>query len=103
MNYYITGQIPYVLEPFCTQAFGALLGISFVRAFCMITFVVDKLQLTLQKMGLVFNSGSGLMCDVHLCCFEAKWPNLKLKTQPKQLLGYLPLAFMPPAFLNVPT
>jgi hypothetical protein len=25
---------------------------------------------------------------MHLCCHEAKQPNLMLKTQPKQLLGY---------------
>jgi hypothetical protein len=29
-------------------------------------------------------------------CFEAKLTNLQLKTQPKQVLGYLPLEFMPP-------
>ncbi len=33
------------------------------------------------------------MCAKHLRCYEAKWPNLKLKTQPKQRLGSLPLAF----------
>ncbi len=33
------------------------------------------------------------MCAMHLCFYEAKWPNLKLKTRLKQLLGYLPLAF----------
>jgi hypothetical protein len=26
---------------------------------------------------------------VHSCCYKAKQPNLKLKTQPKQLLCYL--------------
>jgi hypothetical protein len=30
---------------------------------------------------------------MHLCCFEAKWPSLMLKTRPKQLIGSLPLAF----------
>jgi hypothetical protein len=29
------------------------------------------------------------MCAVHFSCYEAKWPSLKLKTWPKQLLGYL--------------
>jgi len=29
---------------------------------------------------------------MHLCCYEAKQRNLKLKTQPTQLFGYLPLA-----------
>ncbi len=31
------------------------------------------------------------------CIHFVKQPNLKLKTQPKQLLGSLPLAFMLPA------
>ncbi len=58
---------------------------------------VDKLQLTGQNLGGVFNSRSNCMCAMRLCCFEAKWPSLKLKTRPKQLLGYLPLAFALPA------
>jgi hypothetical protein len=33
------------------------------------------------------------MLAMHLSCHEAKRHNLKLKTLPKQLLGYLPLAF----------
>jgi len=37
------------------------------------------------------------MCAKHLFCYEAKQPNLKLKTQPKQVLGYLPMAFALPA------
>jgi hypothetical protein len=36
------------------------------------------------------------MCAMHLCCFEAKWPSLMLKTWPKQLLGSLPLALALP-------
>jgi len=58
---------------------------------------MDKLQLTGQNLGRVFNSRSGCMCAMHLCCFEAKWPSLKLKTRPKQLFGSLPLAFVLPA------
>ncbi len=30
------------------------------------------------------------MCAMHLCCYEAKRPNLKLQTRPKQLLVSLP-------------
>jgi hypothetical protein len=55
---------------------------------------MDKLQLTGQNLGRVFNCRSGCMGALHLCCYEAKRPNLKLKTQPKQLLGSLPLAFV---------
>jgi hypothetical protein len=33
------------------------------------------------------------MNDMHLCCYEAKWLHLKLKTLPKQLVGSLALAF----------
>jgi hypothetical protein len=54
---------------------------------------MDKLQLTGQNLVRVFNSRSGCMCAMYFCCFEAKWPSLKLKTWPKQLLGFLPLAF----------
>jgi hypothetical protein len=32
--------------------------------------------------------------------FLSKWPNLKLKTRPKQLLGSLPLAFALPGAIN---
>jgi hypothetical protein len=32
---------------------------------------------------------------MHLCCFEVKLPNLKLKTRPKQLLGFSPLDIIP--------
>ncbi len=40
---------------------------------------------------------------MHLLHSLAIWPNLELKTQPKQLLGYLPLDIALPAecFLNV--
>jgi hypothetical protein len=58
---------------------------------------MDKLQLTGQNLGQFFNSRSGCMCAMHLCSYEAKQPNLKLKTQPKQRLGSLPLAFTLPA------
>jgi len=54
---------------------------------------MDKLQLAGWNLVRVFNSKSGCMCAKHLFCYEAKQPNLKLKTQPKQVLGYLPMAF----------
>ncbi len=57
---------------------------------------MDKLQLTGQNLGRVFNSRMGCMCGVPFCCYEAKQTNLKLKTRPKQLLGSLPLAFALP-------
>jgi hypothetical protein len=50
---------------------------------------MDNLQLTGRYLGRVFNSKSGCMCPKHLFCYEAKQPNLKLKTRPK-LLGSLP-------------
>jgi hypothetical protein len=50
---------------------------------------MDKLQLTGQNLGRVFNSKTGCMHPMRLYCFEAKLHNLKLKTQPQQLLGYL--------------
>ncbi len=48
------------------------------------------------KPGPSFNSRSGCMCARHLFCYEAKQPNLKLKTRPKQLLGSLPIVFALP-------
>jgi hypothetical protein len=59
----------------------------------IIKLIMDKLQLTGQNLGGVFNSRSGCMCAMHLCFYEAKQPNLKLKTWPKQLLGSLPITF----------
>jgi hypothetical protein len=52
---------------------------------------MDKLLLTGQTLGRVAITRSGFMCAMHLCCYEAKMPNLKLKTQPNQPLGYIRL------------
>ena len=38
---------------------------------------------------------------MYLFCYEAKQPNLKLKTRPKQLLGYYLLAFALPAHSQI--
>ncbi len=59
---------------------------------------IDKFQLTGRNLGQVFNSRSGCVyACIHSCCYWAKLLNLKLKTRPKQLLGYLPLVFaLPP-------
>jgi hypothetical protein len=54
---------------------------------------MDKLELTRQNLGRVFNSRSGYMCAMCLCCCEANWSNLKLKTWGKLLLGSLPVTF----------
>jgi hypothetical protein len=50
---------------------------------------MDKLQLAEQNLGQVFNSRSGRVFAVHTRCYWTKPPNLKLKTQPEQLLGSL--------------
>ncbi len=50
---------------------------------------MDKLQLTGQNLGRVFDSNSDRVYDIQLHFSEAEQPNLKLKTRPKQLLGYL--------------
>ncbi len=52
--------------------------------------VMDKLQLTGQNLGKVFNVRGGHLPAAHLSCYQVKLPNLKLKTQPKKLLGSLP-------------
>ncbi len=50
---------------------------------------MDKLQLAGRNLGRVFNFRSGHLHAAHLQCFQVKLPNLRLKTQPKQLLGSL--------------
>jgi hypothetical protein len=55
---------------------------------------MDKLQLKGQNLGRVFNFRSDCISAMHLFCCEAKQPNLKMKTLPKQLLDSIPLAFV---------
>jgi hypothetical protein len=64
---------------------------------------MDKLQLTGWNLGRVFNYSSDRMFVIHLFGYEAIQPNLKLKTRPKQLLGYLPLAFALPRLVGLPS
>ncbi len=52
---------------------------------------MDKLQVTGQNLGRVFNSRSGCMCARLLRCYEAKLPDLKSKTRSKIILGSLPI------------
>jgi hypothetical protein len=58
---------------------------------------MDKLQLTGQNLGRVFNFRNGRVYAMHFLCYRVKLTNLKLKTQSKQLLGYLPLDIVLPA------
>jgi hypothetical protein len=58
---------------------------------------MGKLKLTGQALGRVFNFRSGCMHTMHLLPAVAIKPNLELKTQPKQLLGSLPLVIVLPA------
>ncbi len=51
--------------------------------------IVSDIQSTVENLGWVFNSRSGRVYVMHLCYYETKVPNLKLKTRPKQLLDYL--------------
>ncbi len=57
---------------------------------------MDKLQLSGQNLGRVFNFKSGHLHALHFWRYQVKLPNLKLKTQPKQLLGSLPLVIALP-------
>jgi hypothetical protein len=61
---------------------------------------MDKLQLTGRNLGRVFNSRSGCVHVMQLHCFETKLPNLMLKTQPRQLLGSLPLDIALPGYIS---
>ncbi len=64
---------------------------------------MDKLKLTGQTLCRVFYSKLGRVCICSASAPIAKWPNLKLKTQPKQLLGSLSLAFALPAWTKLST
>ncbi len=66
----------------------------------LITAVInDKLQLTGQNRGRVFNSKSGGLCPMQLCCSVTKLPNLMLKSRPKLLLGSLLLDIALPSII----
>ncbi len=62
--------------------------------------LMDKLKLTGQNLGSVFNSKLCRACIGHAIVHITKQPNLKFKTWPKQLLGSLPLAFALPDTLD---
>jgi len=49
--------------------------------------IMDKIQLTGQNLGLVFNFRNDRVHAMHLYCYSVKLHHFKLKTQPKQLLG----------------
>jgi hypothetical protein len=57
---------------------------------------MDKLQLTGQNLGRVFNFRSGRLHAATFLLLSIKLPNLQLKTWPKQLLGSLPLVIVLP-------
>jgi hypothetical protein len=58
---------------------------------------MDKLQLTGQNVGRVFNFRSDHLHAATFLVLSVKLPNLQLKTQPKQLLGSLSLVIALPA------
>jgi len=60
---------------------------------------MDKLKLIGYNLGCVFNSRARHACICRALACIAEWPNLKLKTRPKQLLGYLLLAFALPVLV----
>jgi hypothetical protein len=62
------------------------------------TCIAVNVQKQGQNLVHVFNSKSGCMHSVNLLSYEAKLPNLKLKTQSKQLWGSLHLNI---AFLSI--
>jgi hypothetical protein len=57
---------------------------------------MDKLKLTGQNLSFVINSKLVSACTYHAISYIAKPSNLKLKTWPESLLGYLLLAFALP-------
>jgi hypothetical protein len=80
-----------------SKTFPSSLTLQIARA-----FVLEHLQftneLTGRNQGRAFKSRSGRMFTMHVCCYEAKRPDFKLKTwPPKHPLGSLQLAFALPA------
>jgi hypothetical protein len=57
---------------------------------------MDKLQLTGQNLGKVFNFRSDHLHGPNFWCYLVKLPNLKLKTQLNQLSGSLLLVITLP-------
>jgi hypothetical protein len=57
---------------------------------------MDKLKLKGQNLVRVFHFRLGHVCIGHAIVRITKQTNLKLKTQPKQILGSLLLAFLLP-------
>jgi hypothetical protein len=57
---------------------------------------MDKLQLRGQNLGQLFNLRSGHLHAATFLVLSVKLPNLQLKTQPKQLVGSLPLVIALP-------
>jgi hypothetical protein len=55
---------------------------------------MDKLLLTGQNLGRIFNIRSGHLHAHAFLVSSLKLPNLQFKTQPKQLLGYLLLLLL---------
>ncbi len=64
--------------------------------------IIDKLKLTGQNLGRVFNSRLGHACICRAITWITKRPNLKLKTRLKQLLVSLPLAYELPKLIYWP-
>ncbi len=66
---------------------------GFIIEIMVDTKSLNKLKLTGQNLGQVFNSRQGPACIRHPSTLLTKQPNFKLKTQSKQLLGSFLLAF----------
>jgi len=61
---------------------------------------MDKLQLTGQNLGQIFNFRFDHLHVEHFLCYQIKLPNLNSKTRPKQLLGSPPLVITLPSFVH---
>jgi hypothetical protein len=65
-----------------------------------ILWLRHSIDLTEQNMSRVFNFRSGCLHALHFLHNVAIRSNLKLKTQPKQLLSYLPLNIAPRSIIR---
>ncbi len=61
---------------------------------------MDKLQLTGQNLGQIYNFRFDHLHAEHFWCYQVKLHNSNSKTRPKQLKGSLPLVIALPSFLH---
>jgi hypothetical protein len=81
----------HTLVPWAVTEQEGLFNVLSFLGHCYLWLCMGKLQLTGQNPVWVFNFRSGRLPAALVWRYQVKLPNLKLKTRPKQLPGYLPI------------